>query len=429
MATIKNPYWFSPAQSELSSSRLSLDFGLRSADLFYRELVVPQLGSVWFVRQLSWALGALALRHEMHREGGNVPKATAISHGIEALACKLEFHSSGEEAFGRILGRRAFARDRENEIWNFQRLRQRVYYVQNTHRQATTRAIRTEAGLGFCRGTRFDLLELEPVGKALGDAFLRQRIAPNLGGSLRNWLLGWLRADREVPNGAPTLWRALCPTQPSSEEQALVQSRLLDTSSDGCRKRQRLAKALGRAAAMPDIEDLVVPRLRREGHVQQAHEVLAARAFGAMLDRMREVTGEITRIVESGRGGVPVAAVARDANMRKALDRLRKSAVNLVDKAAEASVKETTSLALTKEVKTRDNCALVRFLVPRVEGLLAMADGKISRGQLFRRIDSAEPLEGVEEGAASIEPDHTGRTFRIANLHAILRDTVPRGTP
>jgi hypothetical protein len=62
MATIANPYWFSPAQSELSSSRLSLDFGLRAADLFFRELVVPQLGRIWFVRQLSWALGAIALR-------------------------------------------------------------------------------------------------------------------------------------------------------------------------------------------------------------------------------------------------------------------------------------------------------------------------------------------------------------------------------
>jgi len=30
-------------------------------DRFYRELVVPELGRVWFVRQLSWPLAALAL--------------------------------------------------------------------------------------------------------------------------------------------------------------------------------------------------------------------------------------------------------------------------------------------------------------------------------------------------------------------------------
>lgn len=54
-------YWFSPAPSEVSSSRISLDFDLRAADLFFRELVVPELGRIWFARQLSWPLAAVAL--------------------------------------------------------------------------------------------------------------------------------------------------------------------------------------------------------------------------------------------------------------------------------------------------------------------------------------------------------------------------------
>ena len=79
-------YWFSPAPSEVTSSRLALDFGLRAADLFFRELVVPELGRVWFVRQLSWPLAALALYEELASLGSNAPKPTAICHGIEALA-------------------------------------------------------------------------------------------------------------------------------------------------------------------------------------------------------------------------------------------------------------------------------------------------------------------------------------------------------
>jgi hypothetical protein len=372
-------------------------------------------------------LGAIALREEFRRSGSTAPKATAVAHGIEALACKLEFHSSEQES-RRILGRRAFGRDTESEIWSFQRLRQRVFYVQNTHRQATTRAIRTETGLGFCQGTRFDLLELEPVGKALADGFLKQRIAPNLGGCLRTWLVGWLRGDRDVPSGGPTLWRALSPTQPSLEEQALVQSRLLETSSDACRKRQRLAKALGRAAAMPAIEETVIPRLRAAGHGQQADEVVAARAFGGMLDRTREVTAEIARVVESARGGVRLCDIAGDTDVRHALTRLRAAAENFVAKAITANVKEKTSRAFAKEVGVEEDSELVQFLVPRVEGLLAMADRKVCRGPLFRRIDGVDSAEGIEEGAASIEPDSTGRTFRLANLHSIIRDTVPRGS-
>jgi len=83
-------YWFSPAPSEISSSRISLDFGLRSADLLFRELVVPELGRVWFVRQLSWPVAALALHEAMQGRGSSPPKPTAICHGIEALACKLD---------------------------------------------------------------------------------------------------------------------------------------------------------------------------------------------------------------------------------------------------------------------------------------------------------------------------------------------------
>ena len=73
------------------SSRISLDFKLRAADLFFPELVVPELGRIWFVRQLSWPLAALALHEELASHGSNAPKPTAICHGIEALACKLEY--------------------------------------------------------------------------------------------------------------------------------------------------------------------------------------------------------------------------------------------------------------------------------------------------------------------------------------------------
>lgn len=59
----------------MSSSRVSLDFGLRSADLAFRELVVPQLGRVWFVRQLSWPLAAIALHEELRGGGANAPNA------------------------------------------------------------------------------------------------------------------------------------------------------------------------------------------------------------------------------------------------------------------------------------------------------------------------------------------------------------------
>jgi hypothetical protein len=97
----------------VSSQRLSLDLGLRASDLFFRELVVPELGRIWFARQLSWPLAALALHEELAHHESNVPKPTAICHGIEALACKLEYLVDPQNESRRILGRRAFDRDAE----------------------------------------------------------------------------------------------------------------------------------------------------------------------------------------------------------------------------------------------------------------------------------------------------------------------------
>ena len=419
-------YWFSPSPSEVSSSRISLDFDLRKADLFFRELVVPGLGRVWFARQLSWPLAALALHQELASRGSNAPKPTAICHGIEALACKLEYRANSQGSPRRILGRRAFGRDAELEIWSFHQLRQATNYVRNTHRQAATRALRVDGGLGFARGLRFDLFELEPVGVALANAFLGQSVGKG-GTSLRKWLLGWLAGDREIFGWPKTLLQALAPEHATDKERELVRSRLIRTSTPAGDKRQRLASAVGRAVDVPDIESVVVVRLRAAGHHEQANEVVAAHAFGAVLDRARDAVAYLTRAVEPGRGGVKLAALASDFEVRRAVKDLRVAAKNYVEKANAASVKEPTSRYFADAVVAAGDADAIRLLVARAGEVLSLADGSVVRGPLFRVIvATSNPLD-VEDGAESIEPDRTGRTFRIANLHSLLRDVHQRG--
>lgn len=419
-------FWFSPAPSEVSSSRISLDFGLRAADQFFRELVVPELGRIWFARQLSWPLAALALHEELGSHGSNAPKPTAICHGIEALACKLEYLDDPEDPSPRILGRRAFGRYAEREVWSFQGLRQATNYVRNTHRQAATRAIRIDGGLGFASGSRFDLLEMEPVGRALANAFLEQRVGQG-GTSLRRWLLGWLGGDREISDRRNTLLRALSPEHATDEERKLVSSRLLGTSTPASEKRQRLAKAVGRAVDVPDIESVVVVRLRDAGHREQANEVVVARAFGAVLDRARDVVAQLTSVVEPGRGGVKLATLASDSALKKSIKDLRTVSRNYVEKANTTAVKEDTSRSFAGAVVAADDAKAIQLLVKRADEVLGLADGSVIRGPLFRVVDATDETGDLEDGAESIEPDRTGRTFRIANLHSLLRDVAPRG--
>jgi hypothetical protein len=420
-------YWFSPAPSEVSSSRISLDFNLRTADVFFRELVVPGLGRIWFARQLSWPLAALTLHEELASHGSNAPKPTAICHGIEALACKLQYLVDPQDPSRRILGRRAFGRDADREVWSFRRLRQAMNYVRNTHRQAATRAIRVDGGLGFARGSRFDLFELEPVGRALANAFLEQRVGQG-GTSLRKWLLGWLNDNHEVSGAPKTLLYALSPEHATDNERALVRSRLLGTSTPESEKRQRLARAVGRAADLPDIEGGVIVRLREAGHLEQANEIVAARAFGAVLDRARDAVANLTRAVEPVRGGVKLVTLASDSALRKSIKNLRSVSNNYIHQANTASVKDATSRSFADAIIVADDSEAIRLLVRRADEVLWLADGSVVRGPLFRIVDGADETRDLEDGAESIEPDRTGRTFRIANLHSLLRDVDQRGT-
>lgn len=419
-------FWYSPVPSERTSSRISLDFDLRAADLFFRELVVPELGRVWFVRQLSWPLAALALHEDLARHGSTAIKPTSICHGIEALACKLQYLVDPKYPSPRILGQRAFGRDAEREVWSFHRLRQSTNYVRNTHRQAATRAIRVDGGLGFAAGSRFDLLDLEPVGRALAEAFLNQRVGKG-GTSLRNRLLGWLDGDREISSGSTSLLQALSPEHVTDDERARVRSRLLETTTQAGEKRQRLARAVGRAADLPDIESAVIARLREAGYGEQANDVAAARAFGAVLDRARDAVAKLTSAVELGRGGERLATLATHSQLKRSLKDLRSAAKSFVTKANTAKVNEPTSIAFAAAVSAADDSTAIRLLVGRAGKVLGLADGSVVRGPLFRVIDSSEGTVDLEDGAASIEPDQTGRTFRIANFHSLLRDVHRRG--
>jgi hypothetical protein len=350
--------------------------------------------------------------------------------------CKLEYIADRDSRSTRILGTRAFGRDPDSEIWTFDRLRQAKNYVRNTHRQAATRAIREvredreAGGLGFARGSRFDLLELEPVGRALANTFLEQRIGKG-GTSLRNWLLGWLGDDRKRDGDAArrrdSLLKALSPEYPTADERGFVRSRLLGTSTSASEKRQRLANAVGRADTLPDIEGVVVVRLREAGHCEQANELVAARAFGAVLDRARDVIAILTCSAEPGRGGVKLATLGSDSTVRKSIRDLRSAATSYVEKANTAAVKEATSRTFADAIVAADDTEAIRLLVRRAGEVLGLADGSVVRGPLFRIVDAADEASDLEDGAESIEPDRTGRTFRIVNLHSLLRDVDQRG--
>jgi hypothetical protein len=223
----------------------------------------------------------------------------------------------------------------------------------------------------------------------------------------------------------------MSPEHCSDKERELVRSRLLETSAS--EKRQRLADAIGREEGPPSIEDGVVTSLLQAGYKQQANEIVAARAFGAVLDRARDAVASLTCVVEPQRGGVKLTTLASDSALKKSIKEsikdLRTVSKNYAEKANTAGIKEATSLKFAKAVINGEDADAIRILVQRSGDVLVLCDNSVTRGPLFRVVGATDEANDLEDGASSIEPDRTGRTFRIANLHSLLRDVDQRGAP
>lgn len=413
-------YWFAPEPDGATGTRLRLDFGVRAADLFFRELVVPGIGGIWYVRQIAWPLASLRLHQRLRERGERPPRPSIVANAVEALACKLEFHRDATERSERILGTRAFGRDPNFERGSFADLQRGDLYVRNTYRQVAVRALRVESGLGFVRGPRFDRLQFEPVGLAMANAILEQRAGRS---SLGAWLERWVPGDRDLSR--PTaLLAALSPKNPTATERDLVRARLFDTDGAASEKRRALRDALADAGDPLAIEEEVVPHLRRRGQLPQAQEILAARSFGALLDRSTELVAPITTLVEPARRGVTPSSLTTDRKVAAAAEGLRLAARAFLRRADEAVIVEATSRAYALEIQSAgDDATLLERVVARVPRLLSRADGAIARGPLFRVLGD----DGDDDADAIPEPDRTGRTFRIANFHSLLQDLETTG--
>jgi hypothetical protein len=418
---VVSTYWFAALASAQELSRVSLDFGLRRADRLLRELVVPEMGRIWFVRQLSWPVGALALRDELHAAGSI--KASSISHALEALGCKLAWKDAPDAE--RLLGKRAFTRDGD-DVWTFKELRSPRHYVRNTHRQAATRALRAEGGIGLATGARFDVLRLTGQGEHLAKAFLDQPVGKG-GRPLRKHLIDWIR-DGQGITPSKTLLHALSPLHPTGTEREIVHARVFGAATTACEKRSRARAAVGRAADMRDMRE-VARRLREMGHGLQADEVLVAYTFGSMIDRARDVASVLSTKVREARAGLSCDKAGRDPLVRQGVSALQDAARTYGAQSDVAKFSEAKSRAFVRALAGANAAAVVSLVARSTPEIFSLADDRVMRGALFRLVENSSSMQELERGAAhdaeeaeAIEPDRTKQTFRLANLHSLIRD-------
>lgn len=418
--------WFIPKPEIVSTQRAQLYFGLRRAEAFYRELVVPGIGGVWFVRQLSWAAAALALAPEQKE------RPSTIANALEALACKYAWQATSRpdsaEADGRLRGVRAF--QRHPEAWSFKELSQRKYYVQNTFRQSTTSALPEGRGLGLTTGGRLmNAMVLTAQGEALAQSFLGQTGLQG-GACLRDVLVRWVMGEKRLTPGMNGIGRALSPRRAGPDERGLIVNRLralapaqglVQASAD---RRARLVDIFEGAGREVLIMAEVLEDLRRGDAGTQAAQIVAAAAFDELLETARQVIHEAAQALEAGHG--PRSAGSVSGAIAPALDRWRDAARDYLKRCTATGAWQADAASFAKLADAAPSDAALLAQIAQRDGhivALSAGDGEGGRlvpGPLFRSRkaieESAQRSEGEPEAHGELKPR------RLRQLHALWRD-------
>ncbi len=414
-----------PAADDLGSQRADLSLGLRAAARHYSDLVVPGIGGASRVRHLSWAVAGIRLREDSGYKG----KAVAVAHGVEALACKLEWACTLAEARRDLAvpGKNAFRRN--PDAWDFSDLSQRRFYVQVTQRQVTTRALPLDTGLGLCDGsTRYSGMVLTAGGAALSNAFLGQKGlgkgSPRLGSNLQGWIFG------SFPAGSASGWERLRellgPFSATAAERELVRGRLashLSSSTDLGRmdpaRRSRLMEFLDAHVvgepAWADT-DALLAWLAIHGGETHAADIRTALRFEELRAAGVNVVAEMVRVASQAGVNVGVAVCAKTADIRGAIERCREAAELYRLAAAAGGNGRTDALGFACEVDGK-HADVVKALVLRDGRILTLAGETIWRGPAWRpemqSEEYSENLEGLEGAPAAGRP---GRLFQFVGL-------------
>ena len=175
------------------ASRTNTSFGLRALEHAHDEEVVPQIGSLEFVRQASWAVAAIKLFKDNEKVRAIAKTPTMLANAIEALGSKLEFtYAASVFKAKHRRGILAFNRSNSRYLWKFNDLKKKFNYVQNTYRQNVVGALQD---LGLCDGgsTRFNQMQLTKLGEDLAEGFLN----PQEGTKTKTVLINWVSNGSE----------------------------------------------------------------------------------------------------------------------------------------------------------------------------------------------------------------------------------------
>jgi hypothetical protein len=384
-------HWFIPQMEEFQSQRALLNLRLGKATRYYRELVVPGIGGVWFVRQLSWAVAGIKLGGQYHL------KPTKVANAVEALACKLEWQNNRDEY--NMRGKRAFERDENDNVWSFKALSDRTHYVQVTYRQSAVRGL---SGLEFATGTRYNTMELSNAGNELSEVFLKAS-----GSRIANLLTAWF--DGASMSKTEWMTSSVGSKGVNENEKRVLGERLHAASSDKLgdpQRRRLLIEAFGaNRVNMPSLSS--IKRRLPEDHV---NNINTAMAFDAMLECGRSVIHKCAQLIADKKDPT-VSRLVQNQLMSHSLKKLTGAAVKFQQM---QGMKHNDATAFADEILSPSigNEERLANIVLRDKHILDLSNKRVTEGHLFDRRKELGGDASASEEEVGLEESSTENKLR-----------------
>ncbi len=396
--------WFIPATEDFRSQRALLHLGLNKALRKYRELVVPGIGGVWFVRQLSWAASSIYLKEN---ERGIKHKPAKIANAIEALAEKLEWNKDKENFKGK--GKRAFARDESDNIWSFKELSDKRHYVQVTYRQSTVHAM---SGLELAEGTRYNSMELTPKGEEFVNAFLDQDKGRD-GSKIKNALAKWISGD-DIGNVNGVVVKGLGKSSASPDEKGRC---ILLLNSD--KNRSNLINTFSKTNHFPGIEKIKNKLNGQESVQDQLKNIDTAQLFDGILEPARTAIYNYAELL-NGKSNSSVSEFVKDKNLSSVLEQLKDCADKYLASSGKKYPEVEDFAKILSSQSSSDVAGKMKYLVERDGNILSLSNDKIVKGHLFEhRKEIEDEIESTNEQMGSEE---LSTEFKLRQLFNLWRD-------
>lgn len=368
--------------------RMNTSFGLRPLEHAHDEEVVPKIGSLEFVRQASWAVGAIKLFTENEEVRAVARTPATLANAIEALGCKLEFRYH-PELFQKKhrRGILAFKRPNSVNLWKFSDLKKKSSYVQNTYRQNVVSAL---YDLGLCdSSTRFNQMQLTDIGQSLADNFLKGQ-----NNDLNKILSYWVCNNSEQKNKDYT--ELLSPDYCSSGEKNILRQCLntFDNDSDS-QKRIRLIKSMKSITTKEKKCWNELRRLLKNGDLsgeRHAHQIENAIRFEKIKNHVRALYNECTNYMfKCNSGSCSFSILCNVENIIKAYKNLKHS-VETYHKAAQSKLPIVghDNLLLNSAYQNIKNT--LRYLVEHEGRALICKGDDIAKGPLLKE-DGFKPID------------------------------------